>query len=95
MGMAQGINGLDRNPDAGFSVVASEFVKLGLKAIGSSDAFAEICFQYIKTQNRENFAKQFSGDCRSGGQSLSLKSDAFALSSCKLPVVEKIICTMA
>src|SRR5262245_12990375 len=50
MGTAHSINGFDRYRDAGFFVCASEFVKLVLKEIGSSDDFAKMCLKYVKTQ---------------------------------------------
>ncbi|HEV2668979.1 MAG TPA: hypothetical protein VG324_28950 [Blastocatellia bacterium] len=47
MGTAHAINGLDRHQDSRFFECAIEFVKLSLKAIGSSDAFAKILSSYV------------------------------------------------
>jgi len=61
MGTTHAINGLDRHQDAGVFVYAFEFVKLSLKAIGPSDAFAKILLNYIMTQSRQNFAEKSIG----------------------------------
>jgi hypothetical protein len=47
MGTAHAINGHDRHQDSGFFECAFEFVKLSLKAIGSSDALAKILSSYV------------------------------------------------
>ena len=58
MGKAHAINGFERHRDAGIFAYAFEFIKLDVKEIGSSDAFAKISLGHNKAQGRGNFAEK-------------------------------------
>jgi hypothetical protein len=49
MGEAHAIKGFERHRDAGIFAYAFEFIKLDVKEIGSSDAFAKISVEHNKT----------------------------------------------
>jgi hypothetical protein len=48
MGKAHAINGFERHRDAGIFAYAFEFIKLDVKEIGSSDAFAKTSLEHIR-----------------------------------------------
>jgi hypothetical protein len=48
MGAAHAINGFERHRDARIFAYAFEFIKLDVKEIGSSDAFAKISLEHIR-----------------------------------------------
>jgi hypothetical protein len=48
MGAAHAINGFERHRDARIFAYAFEFIKLDVKEIGSSDAFAKISHEHIR-----------------------------------------------
>jgi hypothetical protein len=58
MGMSQAIYGLDIHQDAGGAAIAFVFVKLGLKTIGPSDAFAKTSLKYNKDAKRREFCRK-------------------------------------
>jgi hypothetical protein len=63
MGTTHATNGFEKHRDPVFLVCAFEFVQLGVKEIGSSDVFAQIYLQHVKTQSGKDFAEK-NDQCR-------------------------------
>jgi hypothetical protein len=62
MGKAHAINGFERHRVAGIFAYAFEFIKLDVKEIGSSDAFAKISLEHIRRRAEGILPKKF--QCR-------------------------------
>ena len=58
MGKAHAINGFERHRDAGIFAYAFEFIKLDVKEIGSSDAFAKKSLKHIRRKEERTLPKK-------------------------------------